>query len=87
MRVFLEQDDDVGAAHALFGEMAVRVELDADDGFRPDDRAHPRDQVAFAVIIAMRHHGAVQAEQHPVDRHRGTKLIENFIAHAFVSSL
>ena len=39
--------------------------------FGPTIVAHARDQVALAVVIAERHHRAVQAEQHAVDRHRG----------------
>ena len=38
---------------------------------RPDDRAHPLDHVAFHVVVAVRNHGAVQPEQHAVERHRG----------------
>ena len=87
MRVLLEQHDDVGATHALFGQVAVRIELDADDGFRPDDLAHARDQVAFAVVVAVRRHRAVQAEQHAVERHRGAQLAEDFVAHALVAAL
>ena len=37
---------------------------------RPDDRAHARQKIAFAVVIALRHHRAVQAEHHGVDRQR-----------------
>ena len=31
--------------------------------FGPDDGAHAFDDVAFDVVVAVRHHGAVQAEQ------------------------
>ena len=71
VRVLLEQDADVGAAHALFGEMAVRIELDADDRLRSDDLAHARDQVALAVVIAVarpsRHAGRA-ARRRPASR-------------------
>ena len=48
---------------------------------------HACDQITLAIIIAVRHHRAVQAEQHTVDRHCGTQLVEDFIAHAFVACL
>jgi hypothetical protein len=50
------------------------VELDADHAFGPDDRAGAFDDVAFDVVVAVGHHGAVQAEQQPVDRHRRLEL-------------
>jgi hypothetical protein len=46
----------------------MRVELDADRHGRADDGADMFDDVAFAIVIAMRDHGAVQAEQHAIDR-------------------
>ena len=70
--------------HALHREMAVRVELDADHAFRPDDGARPLDDVAFDVVVAVRHHGAVQAEQQPVDRQRRLELAQDLVAHDLV---
>jgi hypothetical protein len=35
----------------------------------------------------VRHHRAVQAEQHAVDRQRGAQLAEDLIAHALVALL
>ena len=67
VREFLVEHDDVGELHALQRQVAMRVELDADHAFRADDGAHALDDVAFDVVIAVRHHGAVQAEQHAVD--------------------
>ena len=59
---------------ALHREMAMRVELDADHAFGPDDRPGAFDDVAFDVVVAIGHHGAVQAEQQPVDRQRRLEL-------------
>ena len=69
---------------ALQRQMAVRVELDADDAFRPDDGAHALDDVAFDVVVAVRDHGAVQAEQHAVDRQRRLELGQDLVAHGLV---
>ena len=54
---------------------------------RPDDLAHARDDVALAIVVAVRDHRAVQTEQHAVDRHRGAELVEDFVAHALVGGL
>ena len=62
----------------------MRVELDADDGLRSDQRAHAFEEVALAVVIAVRHHRAMQVEQAAVDRQRGLELPEDFVAHALV---
>lgn len=51
--------------------MAVGVVLDPDRHARADDLAHPADDVALAVVVAVGDHRAVQAEQDAVDRHGG----------------
>ena len=68
VRIFLEQHDDIGEAAALFGQMAMWVEFDADHGFHAYQRAHVLEEIAFAIVIAMRHHGAMQIEHRAVDR-------------------
>ena len=81
---FLVEDGDVGQADALEGEVAVRVELDADDAGGAYDVAHALDDVAFDVVIAVGDHGAVQAQEHAVEREGLAELAENFVAHGFV---
>ncbi len=84
VRIFLEQHDHVGGGAALHGEMAVRVEFDADHGLRADQRAHAFEEIALAVVIAVRHHRAVQVEHRAVDRQRGFQLPEDLVAHPLV---
>ena len=84
VRILLEQHDDVGERAALLREMAMRIELDADHAVRSDQRAHPLEEVAFAVVIAVRHHRAVQVEHRAVDRQRGLQLAEDFVAHPLI---
>ena len=55
--------------------VAVQVELAAHHGIRADDRAQPGQQVALAVVVALRHHGAVHVDQHEVERQRGLRLL------------
>ncbi len=61
--------------------MAVRIVLDPDDGLGSDERADPRQDVALAIIVALRHHCAVQGEDHAVDRQGGFQLCQDLVAH------
>ena len=70
--------------HALHRQMAVRIELHADDAARADDRAHTFDHVPFHVIVAVRNHGSVQSQQDAVQRQRGLYLRKDFVAHEFI---
>jgi hypothetical protein len=70
MRIFLEQHQRGGVAQGAFADVAMQVELDAHRHVGSDDLAHMGQQVAFAVVIALGHHGAVHGEQHAIDRHR-----------------
>ena len=84
MRVFLEGDDGVRVLPHLLGQMAMQVELDADRRLRPDDLAHARQRVAFAIVIPVRDHGAVHEEQHDIDRHGGAQIGEDGVAQFLV---
>ena len=68
VRVLLEGHQHVGVVHHRLAQVVVRVELGADHHLGPDDGAHALQQVAFAVVVAVGHHRAVQAEQHHVHR-------------------
>src|SRR5262249_34670993 len=63
----------------------MRVKLGADDGFAPDYRPHARQEVAFAIVVAVRHHRAVQAENHRFDGERSTQLPEDLVTQRLVS--
>lgn len=84
MREFLESDDDIRRLDHLVGQVAMHVQFGADNRIRPGDDAGMRQQIALAIIIAARHHRAMQAEQHDIDRHRRAELIENLVAQAFI---
>jgi hypothetical protein len=60
--------------------MTVRVEFGADRHFRPHDRAHARQDVSLAIIIALGDHRAVQPEHDHVDRHRCAQFVEDLVA-------
>ena len=84
MRIFAKRQQQVGMLHHGIGEMGMRIEFGTDHDIRPDDLAHSRQQIAFAVIAAIGHHRTVQAEQDNIDRHGGTQVIEEFGAQGFV---
>ena len=86
MRELLEQDRDVRCRDALLRHVAVHVVFGADDRLRADDLARPGEQIALGVVIAVRHHGAVQAEQRDIDRHGRTQLTEDLVAQALVGA-
>ena len=64
--------------------MAVWIKLDADHAVRACDGACALQNIAFHIVIAVSHHGTVQAKQQTVQRQRGTQLLEHFVAHRLV---
>src|SRR5215813_8887620 len=62
----------------------MRIELDTDHGLWPHQRAHALDDVAFDVVVAMGHHGAVQAEEYAIDWQRRLELAQDLVAHELV---
>ena len=61
------------------------VEFDPDDRILPSDGAGLGEQVAFAIVVALGDHGAMQAEEHYVDRHRSAELTEDFVPQPLIS--
>ncbi len=85
VRIFLVGDQQVGALDHRRREVAVRIELGTDHDVGPDDGAHPLQQVALAVVVAVGDHRAVQAEQHHVDRQRRPQVGEQLLAQRLVA--
>ena len=84
VRVLLEQHNRVRLPDHLRRDVAVQVQLDPDRCGRSDDLADPRDDIGFAVVVAVGDHGAVQTEQDDVDRHRGFEGRQQLVSQAFV---
>jgi hypothetical protein len=68
-------------------QVMMHVQFGANDAVGPDDRAGPRQQIAFAIVIIPRHHRAVETEQGDVERHGRTQLVENLVAQALIAGL
>lgn len=68
MRIGAEGDERVSHRHHERRDIAVQVEADDERNVRPDRSAHPPQQFAFAVIMVLRDHGAVQVEIDAVQR-------------------
>ena len=65
VRIGAVRHQRVGLAQHAPRDVGVQVEAGDDRQLRPDDRAQPRQQLAFAVVGVLGHRGAVQVE---VDR-------------------
>ncbi len=85
VRILLVGDQQVGALDHRRREVAVRIELGADDDAGPDDGAHLLQQVALAVVVAVGDHRPVQAEQDHVDRQRLAQVGEQLLAQRLVA--
>lgn len=84
VREFEEIGHDIAGRDAFRGQVAVRIEFRCDHHFRPHDGADTLQQIAFAIVIALRDHGAVQAEDHRIDRQCGLELIEYLVAQRLI---
>ena len=62
----------------------MQIELGADRHRRADDGADPAEDVAFAIVIALGGHRAVQREDDHVDRHRPAKVVEQLVAQRLI---
>ncbi|MCY1538604.1 hypothetical protein D9M68_741560 [compost metagenome] len=60
MGILLEQHQHGGLLHHQRGEVRMRIQFRAHHDIRPHDLAHAAQDVAFAIIVAVGHHCAVQ---------------------------
>ncbi len=84
VRVVLVADQHVGRFEHRWRDVTVKIELGADRNVRADARANARQDVAFAVVVAVGDHRAVQEQHHRVERHRRFEIVEQFVAKRFV---
>ncbi len=85
VRELLEEHHDIAGGNALLGQVAMEVVFRAEDRVRADDGAGAGEEIALAILVAVGHHRAMQAEQSDIDRHRRPELAENLVAQAFVA--
>ena len=79
MRHFLEGDEDVAVLDAFGTQMRMRIEFCRDHGVRTDECTNAFEQIAFAIIVSVRHHCTMQAKDHDVDRQRVAELTKDFV--------
>ena len=84
MRVFLEAHQEVGGRGHRRRQVAVRVQLGADDRAGADDLARAPQQVALAVVITVSHHCTMQAEQGDIHGAGAAQVFQQFVAQGFV---
>ena len=87
VRIFLEEDQDRRVVGHRRGQVGVRVQHRADGNIRPDQGAHPGQDIAFAVVAARRDHGAVQGQGDHVHRHRLGQVRQQRIAQRLIDRL
>ena len=80
MRILLVNHKEARLFQHRFSEMAMEVEFGANDDVRSGNLAHPRENVALAVVIAVGRHGAVKGKQSDVHRHSGLKISEELVS-------
>ncbi len=84
VRILFVGDDRRRRIEHRLRNVSVEVEFDADRDVRPDDLAATREDVAFAIVVAFGGHGAVQVEQHHVERQRFSDAAQEFVAERLV---
>ena len=62
----------------------MRVELHPDHRLVADDLSDPLGQVRLAVLVVHRHHGAVQEQQHHVERPLSAQVRQQRVAKVLV---
>ena len=62
----------------------MRVQFGANHDTGAHHGPHARQKIAFAVVIAVGHHGTVQTQQHHIDRQCGAQVGQQFIAQRFI---
>ena len=84
MREFLEVDEEIRGCKALRRQVAVRVELGANEHIRSDDIAHAGEEIALGILVAVGDHGAVQTKHDSIDRKCCAQLVEDLVAQALI---
>lgn len=62
----------------------MQIELDAYEDLMPDDFADTLDDIAFAVIVAMRHLRTMQEQEHHIDRTGIPQIVEDTISQRLI---
>ena len=78
MRIGAIGHQRIGHRHHPRRDIAVQVEADDERNLRADRSAHAPQQLAFAVIVMLGDHGAVQVEIDAVQRQRRGDALHQF---------
>ena len=84
--IFLVGDERGRGLQHQRRDVTVEIELAAQHRVRADDLAQPGQEVALAVVIVLRHHGAVHIDEHEVERQRGLGLLEDAVTISFIDA-
>ena len=84
VRKQFERDQDIGGIYHGLRKMGVEIENGTYSDVGTDDGSDMREQIGFAIGIAMRHHRPMKAERDDIDGQSCAQLIQNLVANFFI---
>ncbi len=84
VRILFVGDENIGRVLHQLGEVAVRIERRGNGHIRADHFANASEEIAFAVVVVLRNHCAVQREDDGVQRQGGAHTGDDFVAQCFI---
>ena len=75
-------NEPVRVLHHRARDVGVQVEARHHGHAIADHLAHAAQQLAFAVVVRLDHHGAVQVQVNTIDRQRGFQSLNEFFGNA-----
>ncbi|MNV17724.1 hypothetical protein D3C71_1085200 [compost metagenome] len=84
MGEFEEGGHDVQVGDAQCGEVAVRVEFGSDQHVGADHFADAGEKISLGIVITLRRHRAMQAENHAIDWQGGFQFGKDLVAQRLV---
>ena len=68
MRIFLEQDNHIGGRKQPLRHVAMQIDLGSNHGIGTRHLPNALQNIAFAIVIVVRHHGPMKEQQNEVER-------------------
>ncbi len=87
VRIVAAGEDDAGRLGHFLRDISVQIEFGSDEDVGTDDSPRPRQQIALAIVIALRHLRAVHEQEHQVHRPGGLEIVQYFVAQGLVVRL
>ena len=82
--VGLVDDDDVTGVEDRSIDMGMEIQFHADPHLRSHQVTNSCNEIAFAVIVTLGDHGAMERQQNGVDGTRSPQIVKDAIPHEFI---